>query len=73
MKLEFSRQIFEESSNIKFHLNPSGGSRVVPCGQTDLTKLSRFSQLVRKRLKTNSAPYEHYVMQTVYRTDVNEH
>jgi len=33
MKLEFSRQIFEEKkhSNIKFHKNPSSGSRVVPC------------------------------------------
>ena len=34
-KLEFSREDFEKSSNIKFHENPSGGSRVVPCGQTD--------------------------------------
>jgi len=35
MKLEFSGQIFEKNSNIKFHENPSSGSRVVPCGQTD--------------------------------------
>jgi len=35
MKLEFSRQIFEKSSNIKFHENLSSGSRVVPCGRTD--------------------------------------
>ena len=35
MKLEFSQQIFEKSSNIKFHENPSSGSRVVPCGRTD--------------------------------------
>ena len=35
MKLEFSRQIFEKVSNIKFHQNPSSGSRVVPCGQKD--------------------------------------
>jgi hypothetical protein len=35
MTLEFSRQIFEESSNIKFHENPSSWSRVVPCGHTD--------------------------------------
>jgi hypothetical protein len=35
MKLEFSGHIFEKSSNIKFHKNPSSGSRVVPCGQTD--------------------------------------
>jgi len=34
MKLELSRQIFEKSSDIKFHENPSSGSRVVPCGRT---------------------------------------
>jgi hypothetical protein len=43
MKLEFSRQIFEKYSNIKFHENHSSGSRVVPCGRTDgqadMTKL----------------------------------
>ena len=38
MKLGFSRQIFEKYSNIKYHENPSSGSRV-PCGQTDMTKL----------------------------------
>jgi hypothetical protein len=35
IKLELSRQIFEKSSNIKFHQNPSNGSRVVLCGRTD--------------------------------------
>jgi hypothetical protein len=35
MRLEFSRQIFEKLSNIKFHENPSSVSRVAPCGQTD--------------------------------------
>ena len=43
MKLAFSRQIFENSSNIKFHQNSPSGSRVVTCGQTygrtDMTKL----------------------------------
>jgi hypothetical protein len=34
MKLAFSRQIFEEGPNTKFHRNPSSGNRVVPCGQT---------------------------------------
>ena len=33
MKLEFSRQIFEKHSNIKFHENPSIGKQVAPCGQ----------------------------------------
>jgi len=32
---EASRKIFEEYSNITFNENPSGGSRGVPCGQTD--------------------------------------
>jgi hypothetical protein len=39
MKYEISRQIFEKVSNIKFHQNPTNGCRVVPYGQTDMTKL----------------------------------
>ena len=35
MTLEFSQQIFEKFSNIKFHENPSSGSRVVPWAKTD--------------------------------------
>jgi len=35
VKLEFSRQIFEKYSNIKFHENPSSGNRVVPNGRKD--------------------------------------
>jgi len=35
MKLEYSGQTFETSSNIKFYENPSSGSRVFPCGQID--------------------------------------
>jgi len=35
MRLEFSRQILEMYTNMKFNENPSSGSRVVPCGQTD--------------------------------------
>jgi hypothetical protein len=42
-KLEFSRQIFATSPNIKFHGNPSSGSRVVLClltgRRTDITQL----------------------------------
>jgi hypothetical protein len=34
-KLEFSQKKIEKYSNIKLYENPSGGSRVVPCGQTD--------------------------------------
>jgi len=35
MKFEPSQQIFEKSSNIKFHENLSSESRVFPCGRTD--------------------------------------
>jgi hypothetical protein len=33
--VEFSRQIFEEYSNIRFYENPSHGSRDIPCWRTD--------------------------------------
>jgi hypothetical protein len=39
MKPEFSQHIFEKSSDIIFHENQSIGIRVVPYGQTDMTKL----------------------------------
>ena len=39
MKLEFYCQIFVKSSHTKFYENPSSGSRVVPRGRTDMTKL----------------------------------
>jgi len=35
MKIEFLRQIFAKYPNIKFHENPSNGSRAVPFGRTD--------------------------------------
>jgi len=37
--LIFSTFFFEKCSNIKFHENSSSGSRVIPCGRTDMTKL----------------------------------
>jgi hypothetical protein len=38
--------VLEKSSNVKFHENPSSGSRVVPCGRTDWhdEANNRFSQ-----------------------------
>jgi hypothetical protein len=38
-ELEFSRQIFEKCSNIKFQENPPGGSQVVSCRWRDMTRL----------------------------------
>jgi hypothetical protein len=54
MKLEFSRQIFEKYSNIKFNENPSSGSRAVQFGQTDghdeaNGRFSRFCERASKR------------------------
>jgi len=40
MSLEFSRQIFDKQSNIKFQENPSTESGLVPRRQTDMTKLT---------------------------------
>ena len=34
-KSDFSLQIFEKTSDIKVHENPSTLNRVVPCGKTD--------------------------------------
>jgi hypothetical protein len=39
MKLEFSVQIFEKYSHIKFHEHPFSGSRVVPRERTDMKKV----------------------------------
>jgi hypothetical protein len=39
VKFELSGQISEKIISIKFRDNPSSGRRVVPCGQTDMTKL----------------------------------
>ena len=39
MKFEFSRQIFEKYSNIKFHENPSNGAEFHAEGKTNMKKL----------------------------------
>jgi hypothetical protein len=39
MKLEFSPHIFEKYPNTKFHENLPSGSRGIPCGWTEMTKL----------------------------------
>ena len=40
--LNFLDRFFEKSSNIKFHENPSIGSRVVPCGRTAMKLIVAF-------------------------------
>jgi hypothetical protein len=48
IKIKFSRQTFEKYLNIKFHENPSRGSRVVQCGQMDgqTNKLIDMTKLI---------------------------
>jgi hypothetical protein len=43
--LKFPRYVFEKYSNIKFHENPSSGSLVVPCGQTDGRRADRHDEV----------------------------
>ena len=54
MKIEFSRQIFERSSNIKFYENLSPRSTVLACrptgGRTDVTYLIVDFRILRTRL-----------------------
>jgi len=51
-----STQIFEKHRNVKFHENPSSGSRVVPCGQTDRHNEANchFSQFCERGYKTTA-------------------
>jgi len=49
--LIFSTYFREILKNIKFHKTPSFGKRVVPCGQTDTTKLIVAVAILRTRLK----------------------
>jgi hypothetical protein len=55
MKLEFSQQIFEIFSKIKFNVNMSSRSRVVPCGWTEMdrhdksnSQFMQFCEYVKK-------------------------
>ena len=54
MKLEFSRQIFEKFSNIKFNENPSSWTRVVPCGRKDMANLILAFRNIANAPKTTS-------------------
>jgi hypothetical protein len=46
----FSRQIFEKFSHIKSYENPSSGSRVVPCGQTDTQTDGRMDRQTDRKI-----------------------
>jgi len=54
MKLKFSSHSFKKYPNIKFHENPSSGSRIVTCGLTDRqTRQTRFAVLRTRVIKTH--------------------
>jgi hypothetical protein len=50
-KSEFSQQLFEKYSNIELNEKLSSGSRVVPCGRTDMTQLTVAFRNLAKALK----------------------
>ena len=53
MELEFSRQIVEKVSDTMFNQNPYSGSRVVPCGRTDIrTNMAKLVVVFRNFAKT---------------------
>jgi hypothetical protein len=63
MKFEFLGQILEKYSGIKFNENPTNGSKVVLCGQTDgrtdgktgmMKLILAFRNFVGTRLKTEN-------------------
>jgi hypothetical protein len=62
----FSLKVFEKYSNIKFHENPSSGSRVVPYGRTDklIVDLSDFANALK-----NLVPVSQQECLYVIRTD----
>jgi hypothetical protein len=49
--------VFQKYTNIKFHKNPSSGSRVVPCRQTEMMKLivvfRNFAKVYKNRRYKN--------------------
>jgi hypothetical protein len=66
MKLEFSRQIFEISSNIKFHQNPSSGSRVVVQRRTDGRKDEHDEANIRFSQFATSIHYTALIVFKIY-------
>jgi len=69
---EYSLQIFEKYSNIKFHENSSSGSRVVPCGrkdgQTDRHVKAKYSlfAMMQTRLITVKLNVDIYIFLIYY-------
>ena len=54
VELKYSRQIFEQTFNTKFHENPPSGSRVVPFGRTNGRTDKRDEANSKKKSFTNA-------------------
>jgi hypothetical protein len=50
--LNFLNRFSYKSPNLKFHVNPSSGSRANTCGQTDMTKVIGVFRDYANALKT---------------------
>jgi hypothetical protein len=77
MELEFNRQNFEKTLNIKFHENPSIGSPAVPCGQTggrmDMTKLIvTFRNFANAPKKPCHASRHTYIFSAFHQTPTHD-
>jgi len=60
VKLKFSRQISEKHANIKFHENPSSGSRAIPCKQTDGGRADRHDGANIRFSQSRNKPRQQY-------------
>ena len=78
MRTEFSRQIFEKYANIKFHENPSRGSRVFffhadRRRQTDMKKLIvAFRNFAKKKGQLNLTMTLHFysILLEIFRAQI---
>jgi hypothetical protein len=74
MKVEFSQQIFEKYSNIKFHENPSSENRVVPCGQIQRGKHSLFAMSrICLKIKENDTDGAYSIQPEMDRWGIHTH
>jgi hypothetical protein len=51
MRCEFSLNILEKPSSVRFYGDPCSGSRVIPCGGTDTTGLLVTFCVIAKALR----------------------
>jgi len=76
MKIQFSQQIFEKSSKIKFHGNPSIGSQVFSMwmdGRTDMTKLIvAFRNFAKAPINTARNFRNYYSFMVLMRPALNQ-